>query len=89
MSIPSFDSFWQEMRKEKIEEWANAATESDLKVCLPLTEDNVNDFIQTVVTASFIMSREMLKGYHQWLCKQLERKFSPFSEIGIVLVVNS
>lgn len=73
MSIPSFDDFWQEMGKEKIEEWANAATKSNLTVSLPLTEANANDFIQSVGAVSFIMSREMLKDYHQWLCEQLEK----------------
>ena len=72
MNIPDFDAFLSDVGADRRARWTDAANELRQVIVLPITEHNVNDFIQAITSANFAIVTEMMRDYHAWLIEQLE-----------------
>lgn len=73
MKFPSFDEFEATLTMEQIQEWVNDANDAEIKVSLPLTVFNVRNFMTSQATADLMICKSMLRDYHEWLSKELEK----------------
>ena len=72
--LPSFDDFLYDMGQERISHWVDAANNAEIKMAVPMTPDATQQLATSIVTASQLITLEMMRDYHEWLQEQLKRK---------------
>lgn len=73
MNFPSFDDFLLEMGPERVAQWSDTVNDIAPEVTLPLTPFNIQKFYSSFMLASAVMSKAMMRDYHEWLIKELEK----------------
>lgn len=71
--FPTFDDFLSDMGTERMDEWGKAAVGTGLSVKFPITEENFEEFVSSMVAASHLVCCDMMRDYHRWLISKFDQ----------------